>query len=320
MAAFGADPSVALRTPMRTMARAVGSLFLVLALSPSSCRSKAPDASEDAKWRAAVETFRAERAQAIGGEDGWITLVGLFWLKPGENTIGSDPTSDAVLPADRSPRRAGVITVDGQRAQFQAAPGADVRHDGAPLSPLLLEDDSSARATVLELGTLRMHIIRRQGRLALRVKDRDHPRLPDFKGLTWFPVNPAWRIRARFEPAPEGSTVPIVNVLGQSEGQSMPGHLTLRIEGAAYRLVALKDEGPGFFVVFRDQTAGHGTYPGGRFLETSPPDAEGNVELDFNRAYSPPCAFTAFATCPLPPSDNALPIAITAGETYSGPH
>jgi uncharacterized protein (DUF1684 family) len=274
---------------------------------------------DDVKWRAAVSAFRAERERKVGGDDGWVTLVALDWLKPGENSVGADPASAAVLPQERSPAHAGVITVKGAQLAFQAAPGVDVRYKGAPVRALALEDDERGAPTVLELGSLRLFVIKRGDKYGLRVKDRNHPARKDFHGLTWFPVDPAFRFRARFEPG-HGASMPVENVLHQPETREVTGHVIFRVGGAEVRITAIKDDGPGLYIVFRDQTAGKETYPAGRFLDTPPPDADGTVELDFNCAYTPPCAFTPFATCPLPPRENILPFRVTAGETYHGAH
>jgi hypothetical protein len=289
---------------------------LVLLLLAVSCR-KAP--VEDPAWRAGVEAFHAQREKAIASEDGWLTLVARVWLEEGVNTLGSAPDSTAVLPADRSPPRLGTVTLDHGAVRFEAAPGAQVTRGGEPVTSLELQDDSAGKPTVLEAGSLRLHVIKRGGRWALRAKDRAHPARAAFKGLTWYPLDPAFRVRARLERTPDAS-VPIVNVLNMTEQTPSPGVLVFELGGATQRLVALQEDGePGLFVIFKDQTAGGETYPAGRFLDTPAVAADETVELDFNRAYSPPCAFTTFATCPLPPRSNHLALRVTAGET-SHPH
>ncbi len=277
-----------------------------------------PAAPVDPKWAEGLETFRSSRAKAIGGPDGWVTLVGRFRLKSGANTVGSDPKSVAVLPADRAPPLLGTISVEERTLYFTAAPGADVRVAGEPVTTMELADDSKGKPTVLEAGSLRLHVIRRGDSFLLRVKDREHPARAAFKGLDWFGPDVAWRVRAKLEPSAPGATLPIVNVLNQTEDQASPGHLVFTLGGIEYRLAALKEDEPGLFVIFKDETAGKSTYPSGRFINTPAVDAEGYVELDFNRAYSPPCAFTSFATCPLPPKENHLAVAIEAGEKYAG--
>lgn len=291
---------------------------LLVMLFVAACSK--PAGPVDAAWAERVAKFRAGREKSIGGPEGWISLVGRFALKNGANTVGSDPKCLAVLPADRSPPLLGTINVEAGTLYFTTAAGADVRLGGAPVTTMTLADDSAGTPTVLEAGSLRLHVIRRGDAFMLRVKDREHPARAAFKGLDWFPPDPAWRVRARLEPSPPGTTLPILNVLNQTEAQPSPGHLVFSLGGREYRLAALKEDEPGFFVLFKDSTAGKSTYPSGRFINTPPPDADGFVELDFNRGYSPPCAFTSFATCPLPPRENHLAIEIPAGEKYSGAH
>jgi uncharacterized protein (DUF1684 family) len=155
----------------------------------------------------------------------------------------------------------------------------------------------------------------------LRVKDVKHPAREAFRGLTWYEPDPRWHFKAKFEPSPPGTTIPIVNVLNMTEPNPTPGHVAFTVGDKTYRLVAIREgDSPELFIIFKDATAGHGTYPSGRFIDAPAPAADGTVDLDFNRAYSPPCAFTKFATCPLPPSENHLTLEVPAGETYSGSH
>jgi len=226
--------------------------------------------------------------------------------------VGSAPDAVAVLPADRSPPALGTVTVEGSRATFEAAAGVEVGVKGQPVTSVPLADDEGHPPTVLEHGSLRLHVIRRGGQFFLRVKDRAHLARAAFTGLTWFPLDPAFRVTGRFVPSDRGATVDIVNVLNQTQPQASPGTAQFRLDGVEHHLVALKDDGPGLFLIFKDQTAGATTYPSGRFLDTKAPAADGTVELDFNQASSPPCAFTAFATCPLPPPQNHLAVRITA--------
>ena len=155
---------------------------------------------------------------------------------------------------------------------------------------------------------------RRGGALAVRVKDSESEALRAFRGLDYFPYAPAWRLEGRFEAAPEGSALEVPNSVGRTEKIRQPGWVSFDVEGKTFRLIALDDTGDGrLFLVFGDPTNGRETYGGGRFLYTDPP-AGGKVVIDFNRAYNPPCVFTPYATCPLPPRENRLPFPIPAGE------
>ena len=291
------------------------------ATAPAAPQGAAAPPAADAAWLSSLSRWHAEQNDEIGGSDGWLTLVTRTWLPEGPTRVGSDPSSNVVLPADRAPAFVGTLLRDGEHLHFVSADGADVTVEGTPKKEIDLVDDHDGPPTVWALGTLTFRVIRRQNRFALRVKDSAHPARAAFKGLSFYGPNPTWRFRARFEPAPPGKTLRIVNVLGQVENMPSPGTLTFAVNGRSYSLDAVIDsDHPGLFVLFKDATSGHGSYPPGRFLYTDVPAADGSVDLDFNRAFSPPCAFTSFATCPLAPSQNELPLKIEAGERYAGTH
>lgn len=193
--------------------------------------------------------------------------------------------------------------------------------DGAMKTEIDVVDDHDGHPTVWAMGSLTFRVIRRQERFALRVKDEAHPARAAFKGLSFYAPDPKLRLRARLEPAPPGKTLRIVNVLNQVEDLPSPGALIFDVGGRSYKLDAVIDrDHDGLFVLFEDATSGHGSYRPGRFLYTERPASDGSVELDFNRAFTPPCAFTTFATCPLAPSQNHLPLKVEAGERFDGPH
>lgn len=263
---------------------------------------------DPAAHRAEVEEWRAGRYEALRRDHGWLTLSGLAWLKPGVNRVGSDPGSDAVLPG--GPAQVGTVTVTGDGV---VAEGSWL-HDGRPVHGLPLIDDRDGQQTLLELGSLRLCLIERGGRLALRTWDLDAPARRNFAGVDHWPVDPAWRFDARFEPTP-GRTLAVPDVLGTVDEQASPGDLVFEIAGTTHRLQALSGGPTGeLWIVFGDATNGHETYGGGRFLYTAPPSDDARVIVDFNRAYNPPCVFSPFATCPLPWPANVLPARIEAGE------
>jgi hypothetical protein len=259
-------------------------------------------------WEKELAAFHAARAADIAGEEGWLTLLGRFELREGDNPVGSGDGAWVKLPADRAQGVIGTITLRGDALTWAPA--------GASPTPIV--DDTRGPASVIPWGSLRMHVIARNGRRYLRVKDREHPALKTFTGLTWYPADARWKLAGTFEPAAPEATVEVTNVLQMTAPQRSPGSVRFEVDGVTHRLVAIADSEPGLFLVFKDETAGHGTYPAGRFLHTSVPAADGSVTVDFNRAYSPPCAFTKFATCPLPPKGNALPLKIEAGERFAG--
>lgn len=263
---------------------------------------------DPAVHRAEVEAWRAGRYEALRRDQGWLTLCGLAWLKPGVNRVGSDPASDAVLPG--GPAQVGTVTVspDGVRAT------GSWLHDGRPVEGLRLVDDRDGQQTLLELGSLRLCLIERGGRLALRTWDLEAAARRDFVGVDHWPVDPAWRLEAVFEPTP-GRTLAVPDVLGMAEHQESPGDVVFEVAVVTHRLQALSGGPTGeLWIVFGDATNGQETYGGGRFLYTAPPSDDGKVVIDFNRSYNPPCVFSPYATCPLPWPANVLPARIEAGE------
>lgn len=269
---------------------------------------------DPAVHRAEVEVWRAERYTALRRDQGWLTLSGLAWLKPGENRAGSDPGCDVVLPG--GPAHAGTVTVTGDGV---TASGTWL-HAGRPVDGLPLVDDRDGRQTMLELGSLRLCLIERGGRLALRTWDLDAPARREFAGIDHWPVDPAWRIVGRFEPTPERA-LEVPDVLGTSERQRSPGDVAIKIGDSIHRLQALSGGPTGeLWLVFGDATNGVETYGGGRFLYTAPPAGDGSVVVDFNRAFNPPCVFSPYATCPLPWAANVLPVRVEAGERVPPVH
>ncbi len=266
---------------------------------------------------AAVAAWRADRDARLRSPDGWLSLVGLHWLVAGENHVGAHPANQVVLHGHEIPPRVGSLWVEDGVVRLVPHEGVEVLHAGQPVGEMVLEDDHESRPTVLEIGSLRFHLIRRGDRLAVRVKDSAAPALKGFTGIEHFPIDPAWRVEARLEPAPAGDTLEIVDITGALSRDTTPGTVVFDRDGANWRLAALPGEDGSLWLVFGDATNGAETYGGGRYLYTETPLPDGMVVVDFNLAYNPPCVFSPYATCPLPPPQNRLPIRIEAGElTY----
>jgi len=267
--------------------------------------------AQPADWLA----WQARRTEAIGGTNGWTTLIGLHWLKEGDNTAGSGPSSQVVLRSDHLPASIGVFTRKGKAVFFTAAEGTDVRVDGASVGKVELKTDALPNPTRLQIGLVSMIAIERGDRIGLRVRDPDSPARREFKGLSCFPYDPAWRLAGRFVPFPLERKLRVPDVTGNTQSLDSPGSVVFTAQGKEHRLELVQEPGePEFLVLFSDQTAGDSTYGAGRFLHVAKPGSDNNVVLDFNRAYTPPCGFTEFATCPLPPKQNWLPLAVRAGE------
>jgi hypothetical protein len=244
-------------------------------------------------------------------------LVGLHWLTPGEHEFGQHPSNAIRLIGRDVPPLAGhlLVTEDGV-VRVRPHGDASMIHDGHPLNgELELRDDLSGDPTILELGSLRFHLIRRGDRIGLRVRDTEAPALADFAGVPRFPVDPAWRVTATFVPADPTQTIAVPDVLGDVAEDHFPGWVEFTVGDEPQRLAALEGDTDGsLWLIFADPTNGTTTYAAGRFLYTEPPAADGTVVVDFNLAYNPPCVFSPYATCPLPPDGNRLTVPIPAGE------
>ncbi len=216
---------------------------------------------------------------------------------------------------------AGSLWLEQGRVRLAARPGAQITADGKLVTNLDLKDDNDeAGPTILKLGSLLINIVKRGERIGVRVKDTESRSRREFKGLEYYPIDSKWRIEARFEPYQPPKTIPITNVLSMTDDETSPGALAFEVDGKTHRLDPILEKGEtDLFVMIADETTGRETYGAGRYIYVSPPDANGKVVIDFNKAYSPPCAFTNYATCPLPPRQNHLPFRIDAGEKkYAG--
>jgi hypothetical protein len=267
------------------------------------------------------ETWRANRLESLRREDGWLSLVGLFWLNEGENSFGSDRSNRIVLPSGKTPARIGSIVLEKGAVSVRAQPRSGLTAEGSEVTAMSLATDAGGgRATVLKRGSVSFYVIARGSRLGVRVKDSEANALKSFQGTETFPYDERYRVEARFEAYSPPRAIAVPNVLGTVETQPSPGALVFELEGKTYRLDPVLETGEtDLFVIFADSTNGHDTYGGGRFLYAKPA-VGGRTILDFNRAYNPPCVFTPYATCPLPPKENRLPVRIEAGEKRYGEH
>ena len=277
--------------------------------------SKPKNKLDEVAYRQEIERWRERRAAEIKSEDGWLALIGLFWLKEGENKMGSDPSSSIVLPQGKAPKVAGSVWLEQGGLRLNALPDSGITHAGKPVTTLALQSDAGGAQTVLNLGSLSFYVIKRGENMGVRVKDKESPERLHFAGLDHYPADTTWRLEARLEPYNPPKAIPITNVLGMVEEMASPGAVVFEVAGKSYRLDAVEEKGSKqLFLIFADATTGRETYGAGRYLYADPPDKEGTVVVDFNRAHNPPCAFTNYATCPLPPSQNRLALRIEAGE------
>jgi uncharacterized protein len=296
-------------------ARALGAPASSAAAASSTDARPALDAE-----RVSVQAWREQRVKELTSDSGWLTLAGLFWLKPGDNSFGRAAANALVLDNSALADTAGSFVLSGHQVRFVARPASGVTHDGQPVSTLDLATDATGEPTVLSSGPLRFFVIERAGNLGVRVRDLNNPRRRGFAGLSYFPVSTGWVFDARFEPYEPARRIRIVNILGMEQELESPGAVIFSKDGHEWRLdtVLERPSDQELFIMFADATSGHETYGAGRFLYVPLPSG-GRVQLDFNKAYNPPCALNDFATCPLPPPQNRLQLSIPAGEkSYAG--
>jgi uncharacterized protein (DUF1684 family) len=277
--------------------------------------------ADDAGYRKEIETWRAKRAERLKAPNGWLSLVGLEWLKEGANTIGS--AKDNAIVIAKAPAHLGNIVLDRGRATFSLDPRAlDAKIDGEKKPGAELLDDSHEKPTVVSFGTANFYLIKRDDKFGLRIKDSEADTRVHFAGIDNFEVDPSWRVEAKWETYDPPHQIEEANILGQIEKVTVPGAATFEHGGKTYKVEPMI-ENPGdteLFLVFADRTSGKETYGAARFLYAAAPK-DGKVLLDFNKAYNPPCAFTPYATCPLPTQQNRLDTRVTAGEKkYKGGH
>jgi uncharacterized protein (DUF1684 family) len=282
-----------------------------------------PASSGDPAYDQEIEGWRQKREQRLRADEGWLTVAGLFWLQEGENRFGSDPAATVVLPAHSAPARAGLFRVQGKKVTVVVAPGVKVTENGQPVTEKELRSDDPGPPDVLALGDLRFFTIERGGKMAIRLRDLQSPARRAFAGTRWFPIRKEYRVVGKLIPHPALRKIAVPNILGMVEEMESPGVVVFHLQGQELRLEPVY-ETPArseLFFIFRDRTSGHETYGAGRFVYAeNPRSGSGEVVLDFNKAYTPPCAFTRYATCPLPPRSNHLPLKIEAGELNDGNH
>lgn len=274
----------------------------------------------DARFLADNAAWREQRKDELLAPDGWTSLVGLHWIELKSHFVGSGPDSGIKLAV--GPAKLGMLTQQGGRIFLTPEREAALTFDGEPLKgrvELRSDRDAQPSAIGFDDGKGLLTVIERGGRHALRVKHADAESRTQFAGLDYWPVEEGWRIEGRFIPHPPGKTLTIVDVIGVATESPNPGAVEFERDGKTFQLEALGAPGGPLFFVMADRTSGHGSYPAGRFLDAEGPK-DGKVVLDFNRAYNPPCAFTPYATCPLPPAENRLDLRVDAGEkAYAKP-
>lgn len=267
-----------------------------------------------------IEQWHQKRIADLKSENGWLNIVGLYWISPGRNTFGSGDEVAIKFPKGAIPAYAGYFELKDGTVKLVVQSGVNIAINGKPVQEAVVFHEDSARPAEARYGDLKWTIIKREDKFGIRLRHLKSPALSNFKEIERYPVNTAWRVNAVLQPASLTAGISITNVLGQTTVQASPGKLVFSIGGKTYTLDALDGGKDELFIIFGDKTNGVETYPSGRYIYVKRPGPDGVVVLDFNKAYNPPCAFTNYATCPLPPRQNILPLAITAGEKNYGTH
>lgn len=291
-------------------------LFIALSLGLVGISACGTDSSEASPaYVQTIEAWRQERIDALMAPDGWPALAGLFWLEPGANTFGAHPDNSVVFP-DKVPDTLGMFRLENDSVFMEMAPGQKATVEGREVAGFSLSGYETP--PMVHFGDLSWIMIQRTDKLGIRLWDRKHSNLEDTIHIESFPIDPDWRIAAQWIPDTTGQKVHIRNVLDMEMDLETAGRLRFEYQGETHELTALEGSETTFFLIFADATSGSETYSGGRYLYADRPDSDGLTYLDFNKAYNPPCAFTEFATCLLPPVENRLEFPIMAGElTYS---
>jgi uncharacterized protein (DUF1684 family) len=276
----------------------------------------AADSAADPAYRKSVEDWRARAEQSLRRDNGWLTLAGRYVLHPGENTFGTGEKNAVVFPKGLGPAGMGSVFVEPGRVTVKLVEGLAMLNNGIEYTEREMGTRSDERDWVSIGPRAAFHVIERDGRYVLRLADNQSDVRKRFAGRTWYEVDDRYRVPAKFVPYNPPRKIAIVNVLDEVSDEAAPGYVEFEIDARKYRLDAVGDD-DGLFFVFRDDTAGSTTYPPGRFLHVEKKPKPGEIfMLDLNRAYNPPCAFSEFTTCPLPPKQNILKVRIDAGEKY----
>ncbi len=261
-----------------------------------------------------IDSWRAKRLSALKSPEGWFSLVGLYWLESDQATIGSDPSADIVFP-ENAPFRVGQLSRVGEAFALSVPDSVSVMIDNKKVTDTLLQTDMGDQApTIVEHGSFKWHIINRGRRFGIRLKDTLQVQRVHIPEILYFPVSEKWKIPATFVATKEKVTIPIQNVIGMTIPTQVKGHLKFSFEEKEHELLALEGGNQSYFVIFADKTTYLQTYGGGRYLDVDIADENGQTFIDFNKAYNPPCVFTEYATCPLPPLENYLTFEVQAGE------
>lgn len=288
-------------------------LLLVITGMVAACSAEAE--FDVVAYEAEVGQWRADRAAFLVGPTGYVNLVGLYWLEEESYRIGSADGNDIVF-SDKAAEYIGELRVTAEGVILVAEPGVEILNEGEPVTEILLADDTTASPVTVTHQSFALLIIQRDGRFALRLRDYEHPGIAAFGPMQWYPVDPAYRVEATLRPFDEPRVLKVgTTIEGLGFNPVSPGKLAFELGGEQYELEAYWSDDV-LFIIFADQTTGRESYPAGRYMYLTAPDAAGKTIIDFNKSFSPPCAYNDFATCPVASPRNRLKTRIEAGERY----
>lgn len=288
--------------------------IVLLAMFATACGRAAPKLDQ-AAYEQEVLDWRAGRLERLVAPSGFLTQIGLYWLEAGTYTIGSDPGNDMILPASAA-AHVGAFEVGPDGVRLLVKDGVTVLQEGQPVTELIMHADTSGNPVTVSHHSLAWTVIERGGRLAVRIRDFEHPFVRDFGPLPYYEIDPSSRVTGTLHRYDEPRTVAVDTVIeGFQQFPVAPGVVTFELDGQSFELEPTSS-GELLFFVFGDETNRRETYGAGRFLYADAPGEDGLVVLDFNKSYSPPCAFNDFSTCPVASPRNRLPVRIEAGEKY----
>jgi uncharacterized protein (DUF1684 family) len=286
-------------------------LLLLFSLALISCEQKPEGTPEYIKQ---IKEWQKKRIERLKADDGWLNLAGRFWLKRGKSTFGSAKGNDLVVESSTFPNYTGTFLFIDSTVTFKANDEVEVLLNGTPIKELKLIDDQKKDMTVLQIGSVKFNLIIRDTLYGIRFRDLNSELVKNFKGIDIFPIDESWNINAQFEAYNPPKEIAVPNVLGQISKEKSPGAVVFERDGRTFKIDAVDEGDNNLFLIIADETSGEETYGGGRFLYVQKADSTGTIILDFNKAYNPPCVFTKYATCPLPPLQNYLKLRIEAGE------
>ena len=295
------------------MSRAIPfGLFALLLLLIGACNSPNPVITDEAAYVESIEAWQQERLERLKNKNGWLSLAGLYWLEQGENSFGSDPSNKIVFP-EKADAFGGTLILEDSTVTLKVAEGVEISTNDSLLTSIQLKNDHEDETTYLQQGDLAWYIVKRGERFGIRLRDHKHPRIDMLDHIPSYPIQSSYVVEATLEPFESPLEMTVATPLeGYTETYQVPGILKFRLQGKDLELYPFTS-GSGYFLVIADETSAVDTYGAGRFMYATP-DSTGRIILDFNKAYNPPCAFSPYATCPMPPRENFLKLAIEAGE------